>query len=148
MISSVPVGLNGNDATAKHAAQSVATPKIAAVLLEKADKRNSQNLIRLELIQEVADWIRAESVLNCLPLKFENAGCIQDGAHRLHTVVQRERRMPLCARSARNDMKPKKLLLAGDQHGSPGLKPGRTKAYHRLPSHRVCLQNRTFKPDY
>jgi hypothetical protein len=41
-----------------------------------------------------------------------------------------------------NHMKAKKLLFAGDQHGSPGLKPGRTKAGHRVPARitRVCTQ--------
>jgi hypothetical protein len=34
-------------------------------------------------------------------------------------------------REKANHMKAKKLLFAGDQQGSPGLKPGRTKAGHR-----------------
>jgi hypothetical protein len=77
-----------SDATVKNRNISI-TQNIAVRLLEKAARRNSQNLIRAELILEIADLIRAESVLNCLPLKFENDGCIQDAVRRLRAIVAR-----------------------------------------------------------
>jgi hypothetical protein len=127
------------DAIAKrHAEKIVITPRIAVAMLEKAKAASE---IRPKRVEGLAQLMTAGSLrLVCLCHSTKMAAFKTAHTHCTRSC-KAERRMPLYARSARNDMKPKKLLLAGDQHGSPGLEPCATKAYHRLPPLCVCLQN-------
>jgi hypothetical protein len=70
---------------------------------------------------------KAESVLNCLPLKLENDGCTQDGAHRLHAIAQSGKMLEFECEFGRNSVTTKEPTVRHvEKRGG-----------------RVCFQNRS-----
>jgi hypothetical protein len=59
----------------------------------RIDARESECCERdsIETGGRIGTGMTAEKLASCLPPRFENDGCIQDGAHRLHATAQSEK---------------------------------------------------------
>src|SRR5436190_955383 len=103
-----------NATAEKHEEKIVITPRTAVAMLQKA---NAESEIRPKRVEGLAQLTTAGNFPTCLPLKFENAGCIQDGAHRLHAIAQSGKPLEFECEFDCNSVTTKDLLFGTPKKG-------------------------------